>query len=178
MDYSIYIDKFKVAEDEATKQLGQLHLPSSSATDEDEIYTNVELIRKERNELLRTQLTLRNLQRIFTKASEDQKDEDSVAVERLFRETDNLKGLKTKDERDMLIRHFVLKSRDSGTPDFERILERVNSVLGDVILAVSELQHCFDEYQLIYNFSRQASMGYLIAESRHKLNDVVSRAKG
>ena len=173
MEYTLLLEQFKVLKNAVRKDLSSIELPDSSSDDEATIFENVKTIRKHRNILLKHQLKLRSIQREFKAHLEEQKTEDAKNIQSLFVSSENLKGLKTKDERDMVIRAFIFKSRKPDEPDFKQIYEEVTSVLEDTILAVSELQKAFDEYQLIFNFSRQAAMGYLLSEAHHKLNDVV-----
>lgn len=175
MEYKILLEQFDAIRAGVQMFLNSLVLPESTTTDEEDIYKNVEKIRKQRNQLLKYQIKLRQIKRQVQLLVDEQEDKDAVLIQSLFKSSDNLKGLKTKDERDYAIRAFINASRKDDTQDFKQVMQTVDSVLGDVILAVSELQKCFEEYQLIFNFHKQASMGYLIREAHSKLNDVVSR---
>ena len=149
-------------------------MPVSTATDENDIFVNVAKIRDERNQLFKHALKLRFLKRQLQPFVQQQKDEDASLTAKLFKESESLKGLKTKDERDSAIRAYLKDKHGDDYKDLSLVVDEIDASLLDVNLAIQELQKTFDEYELIYNFDKLVSMGSLIQQARHKLSDVIS----
>lgn len=171
-DVTIYIDQFEVIKGSVDDYLRSLKLPVSTATNENDIYTNVALLRDERNKLFEFGTKLRKIKRILSPVYEEQKDEEFRVASDFLLVEQNVKGLKTKDERDIVIRARILRHREQKRDfvNLEPVIKDLDAVLLDVNLAIQELQKTFDEYSLIYNFEKLVSTGNLLSMSRHPLD--------
>lgn len=162
---------FDIKEGKVERFLSEMVYPEVDSISEEEIYRVLIDMRKIRNKLIKFQLELRKFKLHFSKV-QDQNDLCKANVISKLLEDPGFLKLKTKEERDMLIyKNLVLQ------PDFNKSLDeyqlRLSTLSSSLVLAVSEFDKIFNEFELIYNIGKLNSYGYLISQANSKLNSLV-----
>ena len=165
---SEFIKVYESYRDLVEKRLRDFSIPEFTYSDENKVYENILCLRKQRTQLMKLSLSIRTFKEKLRKPVatyrflKDKKIQENVQ---------QLSGLKTKEERQAVINALV-NSEDFTWDD---LMDGVEELLQQIHLAISELQKAFDEYEFLYNLSRLNSMGYLLKQAEHKLNDVVGK---
>ena len=164
---SQHYEAYKILENNASSALSKFELPEFSTEGEGVVFNNIALIQRQRKKLIKIAMQIRSLQRLIS---------DKVYEQKLLRDNivnehaPKLIGFKTKEERESAInsRTLVSVSLEDNYIELEKLLDKL---LLDINIAITECQKEFDSYELVYNFSRLNSMGYLLAQANHKLSN-------
>ena len=150
----------------------KVNLPSLSVEDEGHVFEKIKNIRDIRNQLVKYSLALRFIKRFTRRSAQIQEENRQKEIAMILDlNQEKFKSLKTKDERDA-----VLASLLKPLPfDWKQADADVEETLLSVNILIQELQRAFQEYELIYNFQKTVSMGYLLSQASSKLNDVIQK---
>lgn len=158
---------------EAQKTFREIVLPEVQVLSEYEVYSEILKLRNSRNKCIKVIIELRRLKSdIRDNVKEYKAKKDELLSNFFSSDEDPLKGLKTKEERDVVINN---KINQSGLVDWaDRSLQLDETIsIGNTVIA--ELQKIFEEFELIYNISRLESFGHTLAQANSKLNDVLEK---
>ena len=164
---NIYRQSYDSLESAISSFISNMDIPDFTSESEDKVFTNIGILHDIHKKLSKYSLQIRELKRrISREVSSQESLKDSVVLEN----SELFAKLKTKDERDAAIRSLYRK-QISGSEDFLELNSLLDKLLQDVNIALTECQKSFDSYELIYNFSKLNSMGYLLSQAHHKLVD-------